>query len=160
MGSSPSRTFHVLVIGLPGSGKSHFLDMFIYGNDSTKFPTQGFYESCTTFEGHLIYFYECAQLQCLPLKRHISYNLVLLLMRADETFEYYQRSKNLLLHALKGDEKVCLIFNHFRGSVPKVCKAFKVPAKHQVRLISIDISDLQKWSETVFRLLQWLTQPV
>lgn len=42
MGQVKSQT--ILVIGLSGVGKTHFLDLFHYGPDSYKTPTNGFYE--------------------------------------------------------------------------------------------------------------------
>lgn len=44
MGSSCSTTTRVLVVGLSGVGKTHFLDMLAYNADTTKQPTTGFYE--------------------------------------------------------------------------------------------------------------------
>lgn len=45
MGSSVVKpAIRVLLVGLSGVGKTHFLDMLVYNADTTKQPTTGFYE--------------------------------------------------------------------------------------------------------------------
>lgn len=44
MGSSVVKPIRVLLVGLSGVGKTHFLDMLVYNADTTKQPTTGFYE--------------------------------------------------------------------------------------------------------------------
>jgi len=44
MGQNIVKNKRVLVIGLKGVGKTHFLDSFHYGSDTTKKPTHGYYE--------------------------------------------------------------------------------------------------------------------
>jgi hypothetical protein len=58
MGSKPSSVvIRVLVIGLSGVGKTHFLDMFDYPN-SNKIPTKGYYENTVKYEGFKIHLIE------------------------------------------------------------------------------------------------------
>lgn len=44
MGSSVVKPIRVLLVGLSGVGKTHFLDTLVYNADTTKQPTTGFYE--------------------------------------------------------------------------------------------------------------------
>lgn len=38
------RKFEILLFGLPGAGKTHLLDALVLGGDTTKRPTNGFYD--------------------------------------------------------------------------------------------------------------------
>ena len=52
MGSAKSKgALRILVIGNHNAGKTHFLDMFHLGHDSTKVPTHGYYETVFKHQG-------------------------------------------------------------------------------------------------------------
>lgn len=159
MGSASGKTFNVLVIGPRGAGKTHFLDMFVHGNDSTKFHTIGFYETCIPFWGNTIHFYECAQLGCLETKR-ITYDLTILVMVSGKSYEYYQRAKNMLFSVLRSP-KVCLLYNVIDSrrvtGEEDIFQISQLSKRAQVSVIEIDISDQQHWAQATHRLLEWLT---
>jgi hypothetical protein len=52
MGLFGSKRVNVLVIGLTNAGKTHFLDLFHLGPDTTKMPTNGFYQTVYYFENY------------------------------------------------------------------------------------------------------------
>lgn len=164
MGGSCSRSFNVLVIGPRNAGKTCFLDMFVYGQDSTKIPTRGFYETSVTFLNHQVHWYECSPISCYELKS-IQYDMIVLMMRATEPYEYYQKCKNLLLSVLKNQPKVCLYYNHpaderIRVNFDNRNKVFQIDQLSQrveVSVIEADVEDIQRWTQTSRRLLEWLT---
>ncbi len=166
MGGACSRTFNVLVIGPRNAGKTHFLDMFVYGSDSTKFPTCGFYECSATFLDHHVHWYECSPISCLEMKS-IRYDMIVLMMRATEPYEYYQRCKNMLLSVLSNEPKVCLYYNHPSESrdTPvtfdernKVFQISQLSQRVEVSVIEVDVDDAERWAQTSHRLLEWLTR--
>lgn len=165
MGGAVSNTFNVLVIGPKDAGKTHFLDMFVYGTDSTKFPTRGFYEASVTFDKHHVHWYECSPISCHALKS-ISYHMIVLMMRADQPYEYYQRAKNMLYSVLNTQEKVCLYYNcpegchRFPMTFEQRNEVFQIPQlsqRVQVSVIEVDVNHPQRWAQTSRRLLEWLT---
>lgn len=165
MGNSVS-TYKVLVIGPPRAGKTHFLDMFAFGNDSTKVPTIGFYETSYQHDSSTrVEFHECARLECLELRLHVEYDMIMLIVRADSNYEQLQKAKNMLFQTMKHIPRVCVLYNHINFSKNQYTlkernKILQLSHLQQIRpltIIDIDISDVKNWAHCTLRLIQWLT---
>lgn len=96
MGSSKSRPLEVLVIGLSNAGKTHFLDMFHFGPDCTKRPTNGLHQvsvdgiNLTEFGGSIHW----AAIYRASKKR---YDALYLIVNGQGTQEHVMESNNALL---------------------------------------------------------------
>lgn len=170
MGGTQTKTFHVLVIGLRNAGKTHFLHMFTYGNDSTKIPTLGFdYATIPLGSRAVIELVECTNLQALELKSE-RFHSIFLMVDASASFEELQTSKNMLYSLVRkrgqhGYQKVCIIYNlkpydsptytfRERNLILQICMLQSIIP---VSAIEIRFEDYQEWAEKVMRIFDWIT---
>lgn len=156
------RTFHILVIGLKDAGKTHFLDMMVFGPDSTKNPTIGFYYQSVNYKpGIVIEMTECPQLQTLRYQNR-EFEILLLMVDANATFEELQSSKNMMFSLLHKHNKVCVMYNIKPGSGEPTFdfrQRNRILELHylgdSVSAIEIRFED-DAWREKIVRLFDWI----
>lgn len=169
MGTTQTKTFSILVVGLRNAGKTHFLHMFTYGNDSTKIPTRGFdYATVPMGSNVAIELVECTNLQSLEFKPNL-FHSIFLVVDASASFEEIQISKNMLCNLIhkrnqQGYQKVCVIYNLKPYDVPTytfrerniILQICLLQSIIPVSAIEIQFEDYRGWSEKMMRLFDWI----
>lgn len=153
MGNKNSVVIRVLVIGLSGVGKTHFLDMFHYPN-STKTPTKGYYEVTVPFgNSHKIELIEYGgQIEWNSLCHNDGFDQIYMLID-----ERYSTEKMLQANALM--LKMC----HMVPKIPLVVCYLHCQKKHltlksitdrKVAVCHLNF-ETQEWQEGCSRLFTW-----
>jgi hypothetical protein len=161
MGLSKSKhSLHILVIGVQGAGKTHFLDMFYFGNDSTKIPTRGFHETVvhqpyckreirlTEYGSHI------SHAAVLKAHKH-HFDAIYLVVRSNATEEELMESNNalLLMCDLLPEAAVGIVWNVC--STDNGFRALKwTPRTHRTCVCHADFSK-SEWSERASELFEW-----
>lgn len=152
MGLSKSKT-HVLVVGLSGSGKTHFLDSLLYGVGSTALPTHGFYQVSyrdlvfTEYGGSIDW------LKTLQATHH-SFNAVYLVIRSTFSIELVCESNNALLMLDRHFEPgipFCILWNGGESANRLTFKPGRPFRQH-----CVDFEN-PLWLEGVWELFEWTT---
>ena len=148
MGLSASKTINVIVIGLTDSGKTHFLDLFHLGDNTTKLPTNGFYEMVYYFENYTFVLREYGGAtdweRCITLDPvHCIFAMV-----RDNVME----ANNAILMLANRYRKipVAILWN---GVSPT--PGFMYPKNRPVCTVTLRFQNQVEWLEKVYRLFQW-----
>jgi len=158
MGLSKSKPLHILVIGLTNSGKTHFLDMFHLGSDSTKLPTYGYYETIFHHQDkHTVILTEYGG--TMDWKRVLrgtkqTFDAIYMVIRSDASVEDIMESNNELLMMAEELPNACIgiIWNIVYNGEPTKLKW--TPRTHKTCICYLDFSKLE-WRERVSELIEW-----
>lgn len=154
MGLSSSKTINVLVLGLSGAGKTHFLDLFHLGSDTTKFPTNGYYETVYYFEEYMFILTEyggCTEWKsCIDTPVHCIFWMV----RGDTVME----SNNALLMVSQWYPHVpiAVLWN----GPPFSSQGFFYPKNRPVCSVTLNFEREVEWLEKTYKLFQWTVDAV
>lgn len=148
-----SQTTRVLVIGLTGVGKTHFLDLLQYNGDTTKTPTNGYYEC--TYKG--IHFIEYGgQMNWIPLL-HDGFNCIYMFIRNDYTIERQLEAKSALLmicRVLTNIPLAILFMGTKYENEERIKNRLQLQYIRQERIVAT-ISLEKNWKEGLSRLFEW-----
>jgi hypothetical protein len=162
---TPPTTF-LIVAGLSSSGKTHFLDMFTYGSDTTKRPTIGFYEArydrfiMREIGGSMDW-----KLMIEPLKHQI--DSMIFVVNANDTDENIMQSRNLLFgicQIIPPDKKIVVLLNK---RIPEVKIDFKKITNDLLQLNHLSRGDrkvivceldfeVPEWQEKIIKVFERL----
>lgn len=153
MGLSSSK-IKVLVVGLPGSGKSFFLDSLVYGTGSTNLPTQGFYEVgykdivLTEYGGQINW------IRTLNATGHVFHAVYFVISSSFSKEEICESNNALLMLDNHFDETIpfCIVWN---GDTCQKLK-FKPANCRPIYECYLDFCN-SFWLERVWELLEWTT---
>jgi ADP-ribosylation factor family len=153
----------LIVAGLTSSGKTHFLDMFTYGSDTTKRPTIGFYE--TRYESFIMREIGGSmdwKSMIEPLKPQI--DGLIFIVDANATDESIMESRNLLLgicNLIPPNKKVVLLLNR---KIPEISIQFKkitqdlLQLNHLSAFRKVIVCDLNfevaEWQEKISKVFE------
>lgn len=148
----------ILVIGVSRAGKTHFLDMFFFGSDSTKVPTHGFYETVVKHtngrEIRLVeYGGEMNWAAVLKGTQH-RFDAIYLMIRSDASEEERMESNNalLMMSELLPHAVVAVVWNLREGGVVQPLKW--MPRSTSSCVCHVDFAKVE-WRERVLELFEW-----
>lgn len=160
MGLNKSKTLPltILVIGSSQSGKTHFLDMFFFGSDSTKVPTNGFYETVVKHssgrEIRLVEYGGQMNWSAVLKGTQHKFDAIYLMVRSDASDEEVMESNNalLMMSELIPGAVVAVVWNLRAGGEVR-------PLKWMPRLTStcvchVDFAKVE-WRERALELFEW-----
>lgn len=167
MGFGGSKVIEILIIGLPNSGKTHFLDMLVYSGDLTRRPTIGIYQAATTFDGYQLDFVEYGG-GVYKSWEHLQYaktsRALYVFVDPHETpINMTKLHGYMMMQLVKMGRKrpICVILN---GETSEM-KRKQVVAHFQlrdlsshgwpVRIVTLQYKNLQEWSTVVQIMLEW-----
>jgi len=151
MGLAKSKTINIMVIGLTNSGKTHFLDLFHMGPDTTKIPTNGFYETVYDFENYTLVLREYGGAtdweRCTQLLEPV--HCIFFMVRGDNVRE----ANNALLMMAHRYKRipVAVLWN---GTNPS--NDFMYPRNRPVATVTFRFEREVEWLEKTYRLFQWV----
>jgi hypothetical protein len=163
MGSSKSKNqpLRVLVIGARNAGKTHFLDMFYFGGDSTKIPTHGFNEMVVhqpycKREVRLVEYGAHIEWASVFRAHKHDFDAIYLVMRSDAPAEEIMESNNALLHMceLLPHAVVAIIWNLVPSSSGEARSLQWAPRSNSSCVCYMDFSKVG-WTERVCELFEW-----
>jgi len=161
--SSPSTpTTFLLVLGLTSSGKTHFLDMFHFGADTTKRPTIGFYE--TRYENYILREIGGSMDWKNIIKSFDTVDGFILIVDTSSSDETIMQSRNLLLGAcnLRENIPVIVLLNKKNPSVKveykKITELLQLnDLGHFRRVLALELDfETQQWQEKILKALEWI----
>lgn len=155
MGLSKSKNIKVLVLGLTNAGKTHFIDMFQFGPDSTKFPTFGYYETVYSFEGYnftLTEYGGTMEWDKMITIRNDSFDCIYMIIDATSGIERIMESNSALLMICQHLKNipVAILWNKSKKSL----KLRHVPKNRPMCTSHLDFSE-SNWGERVSQLFEW-----
>ena len=160
--SSPSPTTFLLVLGLTSSGKTHFLDMFHFGSDTTKLPTIGFYE--TRYENFILREIGGSMDWKNIIKSFDHIDGFIFIVDTSSSDETIMQSRNLLLGAcsLREGLPVIVLLNKKNPSVKvdykKMTDLLQLNSLgHFRRVLALELDfETQQWQEKILKALEWI----
>lgn len=160
MGNNKSSIV-VLVLGLSNVGKTHFLDLLVYNENTTKQPTFGFYE--VNYQNK-IDFVEFGGGIPWTLNYHKSFNHVIMIVDANYSKNELREAKSAMLIALSKFSNEIPLTILIKGSRTKILETYVL--KHlqlkeiqENRLVAcqwINFDEKQSWTEGVSKLIEWI----
>ena len=157
MGLAKSKPFCILVIGLRNAGKTHFLDMFHMGSDTTKVPTFGYHETvikhCNKQEVVFTEYGSNIKWTTVFKGCKHSFDAIFMIIRSDFSAEEVMESNNalLMMTELLPDAPVAIIWN-LVGELPGNLQW--VPRSSPSCTCYLDFTKID-WRERVSELLEW-----
>lgn len=151
MGSKPSSVIHIIVIGLSGVGKTHFLDLFNYASDLSKRPTLGYYEAKWD-KFHMV---EYGGKTSWDYLFH-DYDIIYMIINDDYTIEKLLEAKSAMLmmcHKLPGKPLV-VIFKGTKKVREDILQLEQIAKERKVGISHLNL-DEETWKEGVSRLFKW-----
>lgn len=152
MGLSSSRSINVLVLGLSGAGKTHFLDLFHLGPDTTKVPTNGYYETVYYFERNYTFILteyggSTDWRKCIDPEKPV--HCIFWMVREESD---WMESNNALLMVSQWYKTipVAVLWN---GLKPP--KGFQYPRHRPVCSVTLNFQSEVEWLEKAYRLFEW-----
>lgn len=156
--SKPATTLRVLVIGLSKAGKTHFLDMFHFGNDTTKFPTFGYHETTCRHDRytvHLVEYGGSIDWSSLLKTQQKSFDAFYLVINSETTLEGIMESNNALLMVAEEIPGSCAIVWNITGEKKGQIPQLKhLPKDRPVTVCYLDFYN-PEWRERVSELFEW-----
>jgi len=153
MGNSKSKK-NILVIGLSGVGKTHFLDILQYQGDTTKQPTKGYYTCSVLYDTTFITLIEYGA--TTPFNILHEFDAIFMLIRGDYSMEKMLETKSYLL--------MCC------DTLPEIPLAIIVAGKDEIKLnilqlahlkrpicqIQMDFDNPNSWQKGCSKLFEWI----
>lgn len=150
----------LIVTGLTSSGKTHFLDAFHFGSDTTKLPTIGFYE--TQYENFTLREIG-GSMDWKSMIRSFKYiDGLIHIVNVSGTDESIMQSRNLLLgvyQTLPPNTSVVVLLNkkedyiNERATELLQLKYFG----HFVRVLACELNfENPNWQEKISKVLKWI----
>jgi hypothetical protein len=157
----PPDTF-LLVLGLTSSGKTHFLDMFHFGADTTKRPTIGFYE--TRYENYILREIGGSMDWKNIVKSFDQIDGFVFIIDTSASDESIMQSRNLMLGAcsLRDNLPVIVLLNkknpHVNMDYKKVTELLQLSFLGQYRkVLALELNfETQEWQEKILKALKWI----
>jgi hypothetical protein len=158
MGSSNSRFLEILVLGLPGVGKTYFLDMLFYEQGITKPPTNGYNEVRYKYKEHLIHFVEFGgknNWELMIKQLEIKFDCIYFIVPGESPQEIQWESASAAI-SMQSKLKLPIAFikitwNNRDDDPYKICLG---SAKFRRCFCTINYNN-PAWEERVSRLLEW-----
>ena len=160
LAKSKIQPFRILVLGLTNAGKTHFLDMFHFGSDSTKIPTYGYYE--TVFKHSLSkreivlteYGGDIKWKTVLKGQGHV-FDAVYMVIRSTASPEEIMESNNALLMIMEElPDAVAAVIWNIQNDAPFHSTLLNPPRKPSSCVCFLDFNNLD-WRERVSELIEW-----
>jgi hypothetical protein len=159
MGSKHSSSFdviNILVIGLSGVGKTHFLDLFNGASNLMKKPTNGFYEATYNNEFHFVEYGGKSSWD------HLFHNYDVIYMLIDNEYTQEQlleaRSAMLMMCLKLPDIPLVVIFKG-KGKLKhqEMLQLEEIALERKVGISHLDF-DKDECQEGISRLFEWTKQ--
>jgi len=167
MGQSHQKIVRVLVVGLSGMGKTHFLDMFNLGEDTIKMPTLGRYETSIRLESsdtyiHLVEYGAQSVHAWLKYNRNEEeYHAIYLVVCSNATPEQLCESKNLVCSIDMLSHLPLVVIYNVRGggmSFEKRNKALQLGAMtghRRVSAVDLKFDNSPTFANRVAKVFEW-----
>ncbi len=156
MGQQTSTPIHILVIGLTNAGKTHFLDMFHLGPDSTKSATFGYYETVYYFENYEIIMTEYGgsidwKLMLKMRKNEPKFHCIYFVCsnRSDLSPNLIESSNALLMVSSLLNVPVAILWN---GERPP---NFRYPKNRPLCSLTLNFENHIEWLSKTYKLFEW-----
>ncbi len=152
MGQHPSKPIHILVIGLTNAGKTHFLDMFHLGPDSTKSPTFGYYEAVYYFENHEFIMTEYGgatdwKIMLNMRKDAPPFRCMYFVIGSD--LEESQNALLMMTSLLPLSVPIAILWNMKRP------EKFQYPKNRRICSFTLNFEDPVEWLSKTYKLFEW-----
>ncbi len=157
MGQQPSKPIHILIVGLTNAGKTHFLDMFHLGPDSTKSATFGYYEA--------VYYFENYEFVMTEYGGSMDWKIMLKLRKDEPKFHcmYFvignpsvppdladcQNSLLMMTSLLPQNIPIAILWNCKRP------EKFQYPRNRRICSFTLNFEDSVEWLSKTYKLFQW-----
>lgn len=163
MGNVQQKKFNCLVLGLKDVGKTHFLDKFIFNEDTTKLPTVGFYEA----DIGNINFVEYGSAISWTNNYNRTFDTIIMIIDVNYTIEQILEAKSAMIQALINLPKqlpLCILFKGYPRPVcfSKLLVQLQLAELSSDRIVSfeyINFDNKESWEEGVSKLIEWIAKP-
>jgi hypothetical protein len=161
MGNKQVKEKNILVLGLSGVGKTHFLDLLQFQGDTTKKPTKGYYTCSVLFDKN-------TRINLIEYGATSPFNLlhdfdgIFVLIRADYSMEQMLETKSYLLmccNQIKQKEipiAILIIGSQHQQQNLDILQLKYLMREKRCCCLCMDFDDVISWQRGCSKLFEWI----